>query len=105
MPARQSPQTIAMIPPTIGQMEARAGAPEQWLLQNRHERLWPAVQPADPVPRLEVRPALACLDLPVLPHAHAEAPRRLPHRPAGPASILLEQPFLHVRGREDDAAL
>jgi hypothetical protein len=34
-------------------MEARACAPEQRPLQNRHERLRPAVQVANPVPRLD----------------------------------------------------
>jgi hypothetical protein len=37
----------------------------------------------------QFRPALAGLELPVLPDAHPEPPRRLPQRPTRPASILL----------------
>jgi hypothetical protein len=64
-------------------MEARACAPEQRPPQNRHERLRPAEQLADPVPRLEGRRSGADLDLPVLAEAHAEALRPLTAGPLG----------------------
>ena len=49
-----------------------------WLL---HERLRAAVERADPVEDLPVRHPRAGLEFPVLPDAHAEAPRGLGDRP------------------------
>ena len=40
-----------------------------------NERLRPSVQLADPIPRLEVGPPLAGLELAVLPDAYANQPR------------------------------
>jgi hypothetical protein len=76
---------------SISRMEARACAPEQRPLQNRHERLR---QPYG----LHIRSHVSKLGdrfpasrLSVLPDAHTEAPRRLTHRPACPLPVLLEQ--------------
>jgi hypothetical protein len=55
----------------------------------------PAEQLADPVPRLEVRWALAGLDLPVLADAHAKPPA---DRPARPTPILGKHRREHGHG-------
>lgn len=72
-------------------MEARECAPEQRPLQNHHERLWPAVQLADPVERLPVRPALAGLERPLVADAHAEAPRGMTDTQSRYLTIAAEQ--------------
>jgi hypothetical protein len=66
------------------------------------ERLRPAEQLADPVPRLPRWSAIAGFDLPVIADAHAEAPCDLTDREAGPPPILFEHRGEHRHGRTLD---
>jgi hypothetical protein len=72
--------------------------PEHRLAPNEYPR--PSVQLADPVPRLGARAAGAGLELPVLPWAHAEAPRGAGDRQARPLPIVLEDPAERRHGAE-----
>jgi hypothetical protein len=87
--ARQAPRVRAPPGASGHRRPRRTGQP--WC----DERLRPAVELADPVPRLEGRRSSAGLELPVLLDAHAEAPRGLPDPPTGLLPIMLEHRGQH----------